>query len=81
MGLVTVAEVGELKTEIAYHGDVLNTTSRIQSLCNDHNQELLISRTLLIQLKLPDQYVQKYQGKVSLRGKKEEINLYAIKSE
>jgi len=78
-GRVMIGQIGEIKREIVYNGDVLNTTSRIQNLCNDYNQELLISRSLLIQLKIPDQYVQEYQGKVSIRGKKEEINLYAIK--
>jgi len=38
LGFVTVAEVGELKTEIAYHGDVLNTASRIQGYCNKLNK-------------------------------------------
>jgi adenylate cyclase len=33
-GKVMVAEVGVLKKEIAYHGDVLNTASRIQMECN-----------------------------------------------
>jgi len=29
-----VAEVGEIKTEIAYHGDTINTAARIQEQCN-----------------------------------------------
>ena len=28
MGLVTVAEIGDIKRDIAYHGNVLNTASR-----------------------------------------------------
>jgi len=32
-GYVTVAEVGELKKELAYHGEVLNTAARIQGKC------------------------------------------------
>ncbi len=46
-GRVTVAEVGEVKTEIAYHGDVLNTASRIQSLCNQYEKQLLLSEALV----------------------------------
>lgn len=41
LGLVTVAEVGELKTEFAYHGDVLNTAARIEGYCIEFNKPLL----------------------------------------
>ncbi len=80
-GRVTIGQIGDIKREIVYNGDVLNTTSRIQDLCNDYNEELLISRSLLQQLKLPNHYVQEYHGEVGLRGKKEGINLYGIKYE
>ena len=34
VGFATVGEIGVLKKIIAFSGDVLNTTSRIQSNCN-----------------------------------------------
>ena len=46
IGLVTVAEVGVIKREVAYHSDVLNTTTRIQSKCNELKAPLLISKDL-----------------------------------
>lgn len=42
-GLVTTGEIGDLKTEIVYHGDAVNTTSRIQEMCNDLRASLLVS--------------------------------------
>ena len=42
-GLVTVAEVGQIKREIAFHGDVLNTAARVQSMCNSLGSKLLIT--------------------------------------
>ncbi len=45
-GEVMVAEVGEIKKEIAYHGDVLNTGARIQARCNFYGRNLLISERL-----------------------------------
>ena len=36
-GVVTVAEIGSIKREIAYHGDVVNTASRLRSACNEFN--------------------------------------------
>jgi len=35
-GKVTTGEIGALKKEIIFTGDVLNTTARIQGLCNHH---------------------------------------------
>ena len=77
-GHVIVGQIGDLKREIVYNGDVLNTTSRIQELCNTYNQDLLISRKLLLQLELDQNYKQNYYGKVKLRGKETEIHLYGI---
>jgi len=43
-GKVTIGQIGNLKREIVFNGDVLNTTSRIQDLCNTYHHDLLISR-------------------------------------
>ena len=61
-----------------YNGDVLNTTARIQELCNKYNRELLISRSLLASLKLSNAYKQEFHGKIMLRGKETETHIYSI---
>ena len=79
-GKVISAQIGDLKREIVYNGDVVNTTSRIQQLCNDFNKELLISGNLLSRLKnIPDKFIQENLGNIKLRGKEQEINIYSIK--
>lgn len=78
-GRVVVTWVGEVKKEIVYHGDVLNTTARIQALCNELGQELLISETLLQQLG-PLPYVRAtYLSTLRLRGKTQEVSLYGLR--
>ena len=77
-GNVIVGQIGDLKREIVYNGDVLNTTARIQELCNEYNKELLISRKLLVRLKLSNEYKQESLGKVMLRGKETETHIYGI---
>ena len=52
VGMATVGEIGILKKEIAFSGDVLNTTSRIQNECNKYNTDLLISEELLNMLEI-----------------------------
>jgi adenylate cyclase len=45
-GKVVTTEVGEIKSEIVYHGDVLNTAARIQGMCAGLGEEFLISGEL-----------------------------------
>lgn len=78
-GKVTTGWIGKHKKEIVYSGDVLNTTSRIEGLCNKHNRNLLISGSLLSQLHLEkDQFHATEVGLVPLRGRKEPMKLYSI---
>ena len=46
LGEVTTGEIGALKKEIVFTGDVLNTAARIQGKCNEFEAELLISEDL-----------------------------------
>jgi len=79
-GKVISAQIGDLKREIVFNGDIVNTTSRIQQLCNDYKEELLLSGDLLSCLKdIPENYIQENLGNIKLKGKKEEINIYSIK--
>lgn len=78
MGKIIIAEVGTVKKELAYHGDVINSTSRIQEKCNDFNASLLISEDLFQRLKLNHKYDAVSLGEESLEGKTEKLKIYAI---
>ena len=78
MGKVTVAEVGEIKREIAYHGDVLNTASRIQSKCKDYNQKLLVSHHIIDSTEEWTGFDLEKIEQVELRGKKDGLDIYAV---
>jgi FixJ family two-component response regulator len=77
-GKVSTGVVGTLKKEIIYTGDVLNTASRIEGLCNSHSVDLLLSETLIKELPLKPCYIKKEIGRISLRGKSEGITLYTV---
>jgi len=78
-GMVTIGEVGVLKKDIVFSGDVLNTTSRIQSLCNEYGVSLLVSRRLLKKIALPpDSMEPRKIGNISLKGKKKKVALFTI---
>ncbi|MAW96564.1 MULTISPECIES: adenylate/guanylate cyclase domain-containing protein [unclassified Leeuwenhoekiella] len=77
-GRVTAGEIGVIKKEILYTGDVINATARIQALCNTYDVNLIVSETLI--QNLPPAYEPVSLGKVTLRGQSREMALYTIKS-
>ncbi len=77
-GKVTTGEIGVIKKEIFFTGDVLNATARIQGLCNSYDVDLLISADLINNLQLGSEFQVTSMGATELRGKKESIELYTI---
>jgi adenylate cyclase len=78
-GFVMAGEIGIVKRDIAYSGDVLNTTSRIQAKCNDLKVNILISKYLLDSMEsIPDIFKPTEVGKIMLRGKQESLMLYTL---
>lgn len=78
MGSVMVAEVGEIKREIAYHGDVLNTAARIQACCNEFNRKILISENLENALSEIADNKYELMGDIQLKGKSKNLKIYAV---
>lgn len=78
MGDVVTGEMGDAKREIAYVGDVMNTTSRIENACRELDRAFLISGEVLKDLHLPDTVRVEDMGNVELRGKGAPVPLYSI---
>ena len=78
-GKVVATEVGQVKSEIVFHGDVLNTAARIQGLCNQLEEGLLLSHKLSRLLHLPSNLQMIDYGKADLKGKAEEVEIVAIR--
>jgi len=81
MGTVTVAEVGEIKREIAYHGDVLNTAARVQGKCNEYGKQVLIAESLEEALRDAKGIRIESMGEELLRGKKEKVKIFSVEEE
>lgn len=77
-GKVTTGEIGVIKKEIVFTGDVLNTASRIQNLCNQYSVDLLISDSLLPKIEMTDAYHTEEIGICELRGKDEKVKLFTL---
>ncbi|RZJ54121.1 MAG: adenylate/guanylate cyclase domain-containing protein [Flavobacterium sp.] len=78
IGKAVTTWVGKVKKEIVYHGDLLNTTSRIQCKCNDFEHDFVISEEMknVFPKDLPVKYT--HQGEILLRGKAHAMKLYTV---
>ena len=77
-GEVTAVEIGVIKRDIAYHGDVINTSSRVQDMCNVLHHNLLITSSI-INNEIPLKGVEiKSVGRHNLKGKGSETELFSV---
>jgi len=78
-GVLMASEVGIIKRSIAYHGDVINTASRIQHLCSALNKEFLITSNVIKDL--PDLPSVKYDFLEyrKLKGKNKMISIFEVR--
>ena len=77
-GNVIAGEIGIFKRDITYSGDVMNTTSRMRSMCKELNAELIASSDLLKHLSFTNQFNVGELGSIELRGKKKKIELSSL---
>ena len=77
-GVLMAAEVGFVKKELAYHGDVINTSARIQAECNKYNVTLLLSGKLLQDLSLEVTSKSNLLGNILLKGKNDTVKIHSV---
>jgi AhpD family alkylhydroperoxidase len=78
MGPVTRADVGGVSPEIAYHGDVLNTASRILELAKAHHEPLLISERVRDAVQSVPEVGTRFVADVVPRGKSERLRVHSV---
>lgn len=80
VGKVMAAEVGEIKHELAYHGDVINTAARIQKKCRKYVKQLLATEQFISQNTRYTSlyYSTRFVDEVKFRGKNRRVRLYEI---
>jgi len=81
-GSIVAGEMGLTRQEIAFSGDVMNTTARIQSECRLRNEVFLVSGDALSRLSsisdFPSSIIIVSHGVVSLRGKSSDLAISAV---
>ena len=79
-GMATIGEIGKIKKEIVFSGDVMNTTARIQSLCNEKGHKLVISEDLKAQLP-GGRFPIIELGEIVLKGKLSSTKIFGVDDE
>ncbi|MDW3645684.1 MAG: adenylate/guanylate cyclase domain-containing protein [Bacteroidia bacterium] len=78
-GHVMAGEIGLVKRDIAFSGDVLNTTARIQGKCNELGVNILLSKYLIDKLSSSIKAFSPQKiGDLLLKGKEEKMVLYTV---
>jgi len=77
-GTVTAGELGDLRQEIVFVGDILNTAARLEEHAKRAGLELIASEALLEGLALPPGVVASRCGQLELRGKDAPVTAYSL---
>jgi adenylate cyclase len=77
-GTVTAGELGDLRRQIVFVGDILNTAARLEEYAKRAGLELVASGGLLGQLALPQGIEATRCGELALRGKKASVAAYGL---
>ncbi|MBX3096612.1 MAG: adenylate/guanylate cyclase domain-containing protein [Fimbriimonadaceae bacterium] len=77
-GKVVTTEVGDLKSEIVFHGDVMNTTARIQGLCGPLGHDLLVSSEAVEQIGANSEFVFESLGHQHLKGREATVEVCSV---
>lgn len=77
MGKVIVGEIGDIKSQISFSGDVLYIGANIEKQCRLIEREILVSEDLIKRLSLPEIYQMKPMGEYQKKSGKK-MDLYTV---
>lgn len=77
-GPVIAGEVGESRRAIVFHGDVMNTTSRIEQATRDLERQFLVSSDAIERLDGVDGHALEDLGPQRLRGRAAPVRVYSV---
>ena len=77
-GDVVTTWVGEARKDLAFHGDTMNTTARVEAACKELEAQCLVSEIVYRTIELPPHLEARSVGEVELRGRTEALSLYSV---
>ena len=77
-GMATVGELGDIKQEIAFLGDTLNTTARITDYCSEKKKKYIVSDQVIKLIQSPGEYIFEDMGLFQPRGKQKSVQVSSV---
>jgi adenylate cyclase len=77
-GEVVTGEIGGSKRALVFHGDVMNTTSRIENATRSLGRPFLVSEDALRRLESAERYAPEDLGPQPMRGREAPMRVYAV---
>jgi class 3 adenylate cyclase len=77
-GPVVISECGSSRRQLAYFGDTVNVTARLQEYCKEVGRNLLVSADLLAHMRPNPEIVVEPLGQAQLRGRAGAIEVFAV---
>jgi adenylate cyclase len=77
-GTIITAEIGVDHHKIAYFGDTVNTTARLETMCRSLNRPILISADLASRIEMPETVAVEALGTHALRGRGQMLKVMSL---
>ena len=77
-GPVAISECGDSRRQVAYFGDTMNVTARLQAHCKEAGRALLVSGELLRLMNPGKDLVVESLGPTQLRGREAAVEVFAV---
>lgn len=77
-GEVIYGEIGEIKSEIVFHGDTMNTTARLERMCSELKEDVLLSKVLYDTFSPDVKKLFRSAGNIKLRGKEQRMEIFGL---
>jgi class 3 adenylate cyclase len=77
-GTVTAGEIGDLRKQIVFVGDILNTAARLEEHAKRAGLDLVASQALLDRVRVPSDIETSRCGELALRGKEARVVAYSL---
>jgi class 3 adenylate cyclase len=77
-GPVVISECGDSRRQVAYFGDTMNVTARLQEYCKEVGRALLVSADLLRLARPGSDLVVEALGPTQLRGRAAAVEVFAV---
>ncbi|MGH6709558.1 MAG: adenylate/guanylate cyclase domain-containing protein [Bradyrhizobium sp.] len=77
-GSVVISECGSSRRQLAYFGDTVNVTARLQEYCKEAGRNLLVSADLLSHMRPKPELLIEPLGPAQMRGRAAPIEVFAV---